>query len=372
MGARETGNETYVVNLLRALLAEERGLCVLPLTPRPRALEGPLGPEARRRALRVWPPTPWLRVPLGIPWVARRHGLALLHMTYILPPWCPAPVVLTVHDLSFTTFPETFSLRDRLLLSRGVSFSVRRAARVIAVSEFTRRDLVRRYGIPEERVRVTHAAADPAFRRVADPERLAALRQRYGIPGPYLLSVGNLQPRKNLAALLEAYRQLRGEARLPHSLVVVGQAGSDAPALHAAVTRLGLAHTVIFTGYVPGDDLPGLYSGADLFVHPGLYEGFGLPPLEAMACETPVVAADAGALPEVLGDAAYLVDPRDPAALAAAIRLVLTDSTLAARLVERGRARVRRFSWERTARETAAIYREVLADRGRVPADMRR
>jgi glycosyltransferase involved in cell wall biosynthesis len=363
VGERQTGNETYVVNLLRALLAQDGEVQVVPLTPRPAALDGPLGPDAVRRAVRIRPTPAWLRVPLGIPWAVYRHDLALVHVTYVAPPRCPAPTVVTVHDLSFAALPDTFSLRDRLILSLGVPRSARRAARVIAVSEFTRRDLVRRYGVPEDRIRVTHEAADPRFRPIENPDGLAAARRRHGLEGPYLLSVGNLQPRKNLGVLLEAFRAVRHEGRLPHRLVVVGQPGRGGGAVRAAACRFGLERDIVFTGYVPGDELAALYAGAALFAYPALYEGFGLPPLEAMACGAPVLASNTGALPEVLGDAAWLLDPRDPRAWAEAIRRVLTEPILAARWRAAGLARAARFTWERTARDTVAVYREALGDR---------
>lgn len=365
VGERETGNETYVLNLLRALLAREDGHEYLALTPRPAALESALGAAGRGRVVRVRPGVSWLRVPVAIPLAARRRGLDLLHMTYLIPPVSPTPTVVTIHDISFEAYPESFSPRDRLLLSWGVPFAAQRAVRVIAVSEFTRRDLVRRYAIPEEKIRVTYEAADPLFRRVEDPARLEAVRRRYGLAGPYLLSVGNLQPRKNLPTLLEAFRVLKAEAGLPHRLVLVGKPGWRSGGVYSTVKALGLEAEVIVTGYVPTEELPSLYSGADLFVYPALYEGFGLPPLEAMACGTPVVASNAGALPEVLGEAALLLGPRDAGGLAAALRRVLADPTLARTLAGRGLARARQFSWERTAAETVEVFRAALEAVGR-------
>jgi glycosyltransferase involved in cell wall biosynthesis len=361
VGAQETGNETYIVNLLRALQAVEGEDRYIPLTPCPASLEAALGPTARARALRVPLGPSLLRVPLGIPLTAARHSLDLLHMTYFLPPICPIPTVVTVHDISFRVYPETFSRRDRLLLSWGVPLALRRATRIIAVSEFTKRDLLRRYGVPEEKVRVTHEAAAPEFEPVKDPTRLQAARRKYGLTFPYILSVGNLQPRKNLRALLEAFLSAKSERGIAHRLVVVGKRGWQAAAFLREVGVQGLEGEVVFTGYVPTEDLPDLYSAADLFVYPALYEGFGLPPLEAMACGTPVVASSAASLPEVLGEAALLVDPRDVRAMTSAILRVLGDADLARRLSGLGLAQARRFSWERTARETVEVYREALA-----------
>lgn len=360
VGARETGNETYIVNLLRELLAVDGEDRYLPLTPFPRAVEAVFGPAARDRVIRVQPAPSLLRVSLGIPLAAYRHSLDLLHMTYFTPPVCQTPVVVTVHDISFEVYPKTFSTRDRLLLSWGVPFAVRRATRIIAVSEYTKQDLICKYGIPGEKIDVTYEAAAPQFRPVEDPGCPGALCHKYGLSLPYILGVGNLQPRKNLRALLEAFRFAKTERRIPHRLVLVGKPGWEAATFLQEVRTQGLEKEVIFTGYVPTEDLPGLYSSADLFVYPALYEGFGLPPLEAMACGTPVVASDAASLPEVLGEAALLVNARDIGALASAILRVLDDSGLALRLSGLGLAQARRFSWERTARKTVEVYRKAL------------
>lgn len=360
VGARETGNETYIVNLLRELLAMDGEDRYIPLTPFPSAVEAVCGPAARDRTIRIRPAPSLLRVPLGIPLAAYRHSLDLLHMTYIIPPACPVPTVVTVHDVSFEAYPQTFSVRDRLLLSWGVPCAVRRATRIIAVSEYTKQDLIRRYGLPEEKIDVTHEAAAPLFRPVEDPADLNALRYKYGLSLPYILSVGNLQPRKNLFALLEAFRFAKTMKHIPHRLVLVGKPGRGAATFLRKIRARGLDEEVVFTGYVPTEDLPGLHSAADLFVYPALYEGFGLPPLEAMACGTPVVASDAASLPEVLGEAALLVDARDISALASAMLRVLGDSELARRLSCLGLARAGRFSWKRTANETVAVYRKAL------------
>lgn len=364
IGERETGNETYAVNLLRALLAREDGSTYLPLTPYPERL-APVDPRAPGRALRVRPASAALRIGLGIPWAARRHRLDLVHMTYLAPPRRLVPAVVTVHDLSFEAMPETFSRRDRQLLGWGVPWAVRQAVRIITDADYTKRDLVTRYRVPAERVHVVPLAAGPAFRRVEEPGRRATVLERHGIRPPFILSVGNLQPRKNLARLLEAFRLLTaGGAAI--RLVVVGQKGWGPTRLEERVDALGLAGQVIVTGYVPEAELPALYSAAACFAYPALYEGFGLPPLEAMACGSPVVASDSACLPEILGDGALLVDARDPGALAEALQAVLASPARAAELSLRGMARAATYSWERAAAETVAVYREAAAEiRGR-------
>jgi glycosyltransferase involved in cell wall biosynthesis len=271
------------------------------------------------------------------------------------------PYIVTVHDLiryfdfkGWGPFIHRPNLRDRLYL--GLDYAgIRRATAILAVSHTTKRDLVHYLGIPAERIVVTyegidHARFRPVTRRLVDP--------------PYLLFVGSEHPRKNLATLLMALRLLKDQARFRDlTLVKVGAAGGrEAPFRRqtlASIAALGLEGDVRFTGRVPDEDLPAYYAGAACLVLPSRYEGFGFPPLEAMACACPAIVSSTGALPELAGDAALVVDPRDPRALARAIAALLSDDCLRRELVERGLRRARRFSWERTAEETLAVYRAV-------------
>jgi len=271
------------------------------------------------------------------------------------------PYVVTVHDLiryfdckGWGPFIHRPNLRDRLYLSLDYA-GIRRATVIIAVSHTTKRDLVRHLGIPPERIVVTYEGIDHArFRPVA--RRLVA--------PPYVLFVGSEHPRKNLSTLLRAMRLLKDQARFRDlRLVKVSAAGGrEAPFRQrtlAAIAALGLERDVLMTDRVPDEDLPAYYGGAACLVLPSRYEGFGFPPLEAMACGCPVIVARAGALPEIAGDAALVVDPRDPRALARAIEGVLTDDCLRRELVDRGLRRACHFTWERTARATLAVYRAV-------------
>jgi glycosyltransferase involved in cell wall biosynthesis len=237
--------------------------------------------------------------------------------------------------------------------------TARAAAHVIASSEATRRDLVETYGLKESRVSVVPLAAAPRFRPVGDAEELRRVRHVYGIEGDYILAVGSIQPRKNLARLFRAYSDLRRARRrdkLPPLLVVGKKAWLYEETLRAA-EECGLGDSVIFTGYAPETDLPALYSGALCFVYPSYFEGFGLPPLEAMSCGAPVVAGDRTSLPEVVGDAGLLVDPFDTGAIAGAIARLIDDEDLRALLSARGLARAARFDWRETARLTLEVYR---------------
>jgi glycosyltransferase involved in cell wall biosynthesis len=273
-----------------------------------------------------------------------------------LPPRGRIGLVTTVHDLIPLRFPHLVPWRHRLAVRALLGGAVRRAAAVIAVSETTRTELLARYRLSPGRVRVIPEAAGPAF--VPPPAGVrAAVRARYALPGRYVLFVGLLEPKKNLRALLAAVARLRATGQLGDTTLVVAGAtgwGSEPPA--DAARRLGLDGTVRFLGPVAEADLPGLYAEAEVFVFPSLWEGFGLPVLEAMATGTPVLASRRGALPEVTGEAALLVEP-EAGPLADALATLLGDGALRARLREAGLARAAAFSWARTAAETLAVYR---------------
>jgi glycosyltransferase involved in cell wall biosynthesis len=273
--------------------------------------------------------------------------------------------VVTIHDLVSFLFPRTVPRKYAVYMRLMTRLAVRSADRIIAVSGATKDDLTRVLRVPDEKVVVIHEAVAAEFATPPGPEGVEAVVRRYGIRRPYCLFVGNLEPRKNLSRLIEAFGLLRARglvtpvAMVPPQLVLVGTRGWLYHGIYAAVEAHGGAPDIVFTGYVPPADLPALYAGAACFVFPSLYEGFGLPVLEAMAAGTPVVASRVGAIPEVAGDAALLVDARRPAELAEAIEAVLTDATLSARLVARGRVRARRFTWDAVARETLAVYEAV-------------
>jgi glycosyltransferase involved in cell wall biosynthesis len=283
--------------------------------------------------------------------------------------------VVTIHDLVSFLFPQTVPRKYAVYMRLMTRLAVRSADRIIAVSGATRDDLRTVLGVPDDKVVVIHEAVGPEFAAPAEPAALAAVTRRYGIRPPYCLFVGNLEPRKNLSRLIEAFGLLRvrsvgaGAAGAPPQLVLAGTRGWLYSGIFATVEAQGGAPDIVFTGYVPPADLPLLYAGAACFVFPSLYEGFGLPVLEAMAAGTPVVASRVGAIPEVAGDAALLVDARRPAELAEALETVLTDPALRARLVARGRVRARSFTWEAVARQTLAAYEAVhgAAHRARPP-----
>jgi len=337
LGRRRTGDETYVAALLRELvpIADEERLVAV--TRRPDLV--PEGIEAHELPAK----SQVTRMLFSLPRALRRLHPSLGHFSYVVPPAYRGPAVVTVHDLSFESDPQLMSRRDRFMFGTFVPRSAKRADRVLAISERTKRDLIEHYGIHERKIVVTPLGVDPTFRpNGATPDR-----------PQYALFVGGIQPRKDPLTAIEALALVDGDLRL----VLVGDEKRGGDEVRAAVRRLGLEPRVEFAGYVEHDGLASLYRGAACLVFPSRYEGFGLPVLEAMASGTPVVATTAGAVPEVAGDAAVLVEPGDPEALAEGIRHALGDRD---HLVAAGLERVRRFTWAETARLTLAVYRELL------------
>jgi glycosyltransferase involved in cell wall biosynthesis len=292
---------------------------------------------------------------------ARAAGADLLHgVHYELPLASRLAQVVTVHDLTLVTHPEWHETAKVRYFGWALRRAVARATRVLCVSATTARDLAERLEVPAERVDVTPLGTDL---RPAPPDRVEAVRRRLGLDGPYLLGLGTVEPRKDLPTLVRAFAALAGE--LPHRLVLAGLAGWGSGALASAVAASGVADRVLHAGYVPEADKAALLTGADVFVYPSRYEGFGLPVLEAMACGTPVVTTTGGSLPEVAGDAATLVEPGDDHALAAALAKLAGDPAAREDAAARGRRRAAAFSWERCAELTAAAYRRALGDPGR-------
>ncbi|MCA1594639.1 MAG: glycosyltransferase family 4 protein, partial [Acidobacteria bacterium] len=357
VGTGLAGNETYAANLIEALAEiDPSNLYTLYVTRR-EAVERFGGRWPNVRVRRTLPHTPLLRIPVTLSAELRRRPVDLLHVQYTAPPFAPCPVVATIHDLSFEHLPATFKRRSRMQLRLTVRRTARAAAHIITPSEFTRRDIVNTYAIRPERVSVIKLAASPTF-KPANPEEVERARRRYGIEGEYILAVGSIQPRKNLARLIGAYADLRRERssdKLPQLVLVGKKAWLYGQTLRALEER-GVSDSTILTGYVSEGDLPALYTGALCFVYPSYFEGFGLPPLEAMQCGTPVITGNLTSLPEVVGDAGLLVDPHDTEALGRAIARLIDDQNLRAELRAKGLERARLFNWHETARQTLKAY----------------
>lgn len=354
------GNESYVSNLIEALAEIDSVNSYTLYVTRQEALERFSNRWANFSVRTTLPHTPLIRIPLTLSAELRKHPVDVLHVQFTSPPFAPCPVVVSIHDLSFEHLPQTFNLRSRAQLRLTVRRSARKATRVLALSEYARQDIIATYGISPDRITAISIAAPAHFHPVEDEKELQRVRHTYGIAGDYILTVGSIQPRKNLVRLITAYASLcrtRPANSLPQLVIVGKRAWLYAETLRA-IDEIRSDASVIATGYVPEADLPALYSGARCFVYPSYFEGFGLPPLEAMQCGAPVIAGDRTSLPEVVGDAGLLVDPFDNDAIANAIANVIDDANLRTKLREKGLSRARMFDWRKTAARTLEVYKQ--------------
>ena len=354
---RGAGINWYIHNLLLNLaLADQENQYTVFLSDRR------FPPNSGLTLRTSWLPTthPLVRIgweQLVQPFVLWQEKIDLLHsLAFVTPLVSPCPSVVTIYDLSFLVFPQGFKYSKRLYLSLLTRLSARKARRIITISESTKRDTVRLLGVPSEKVHVVYCGVDKAFHPLPERE-VASFRQKRGLPERIILFVGTIEPRKNVSRLVEAYSRLRdGQAKL----VVGGARGWLYEEVFARVEELGLTGEVLFPGYIPPEELPLWYNAAELFVYPSLYEGFGLPPLEAMACGTPVITSNVSSLPEVVSGAGLTVDPLDSKSLAEAMNQVLGDEVLRQSMREQGLARAGCFSWAKAARETVEVYRRAL------------
>ena len=350
--AQRTGTENYALQLIRALLALDaphRYRLYFRDAPPPDLL-----PESPRAARHVIPaPRLWTHLRFAAALWRARPDVTFVP-AHTLPAAFPGPAVVTVHDLGYVYFPEAHPGLSRRYLDWTTRYSARRATRIIADSLATTRDLAAHYGVPQDRIALVYPGVDPSLARVTDDGRLAAVRARYTLPAKYLLFVGTLQPRKNIARLVRSYARWRqASGRADVGLVLAGPQGwLFDPAWTQGVEGVRL------TGYVDDADVAALYSGALALVFPSLHEGFGFPVLEAMRCGTPVITSSTSSLPEVAGDAALLVNARDEAAIAQAIERIVTDDALRAALIARGYAQAARFSWQRAAEQTLHVLEQ--------------
>lgn len=295
-----------------------------------------------------------------LPRKLKEYQVDLLHCpSYI----CPLrrvgiPYVVTIHDTIAIDYPQFCKRTNALYYGLFMRRTVSTAAGIVAVSGSTRNDITRLFGVNTAKIHSIYPGIDPRFRVARDEERVSRVKERCRLPDHFILYVGNIEPKKNIATLLAVIERLRARG-VRHKMVIVGKRAWRTHAELKQIRKLEGSGDIVMTGYVPRADLPSVYQLADCFVFPSFYEGFGFPPLEAMACGVPVVASDRGALKETLGDAACLVEPDDAEGIAEGICALVKDRALRARFVDRGLDRVRRFSWAQAARETLALYREI-------------
>jgi len=365
IGSGLTGNERYIQNLAEHLLA----------------LDGKneyyffFSEEQVRRQWENRAPNlraglvsrnPYRR--LGLDFVVQLLRLRpqVFHYQYTGPPIQLSPEVVTIHDVSFEEHPEFFPRRERLRLRLTVRRAVRSARKIITVSEFSKAEIIRLLNVPEQKIKVIYNGVGPEFRPIRDQEAMRRHLERYGLQGPYFLAVGNICRRKNQQAMVRGFaRWLEREPDCPQRLVLVGKPDIGAEDLLREIARLGLdSSRVALLGFAADEDLPFLYAGAELLLHTSLYEGFGLPVVEAMACGLPVVLSRASCFPEIAANAAWYVNAGDPADIAAAIAEILGNATLREERVQLGFARAQCFRWDVAARETLKVYTEVAGDAG--------
>jgi glycosyltransferase involved in cell wall biosynthesis len=360
------GIGTYIRNLLRHLARIDATSEYVLLCREPDlGVAATLGPNFRT----VLEPSPnySLREQVHVPWLLRRERPDVYHAPhYVLPTAVRCPAVVTIHDCIHLRFPEYLQNRAAYLYARASMWvAARQAAAILTVSEASKRDILHYCRVPPEKVVVVHNAIDERFWAVPAAEDVARVRERYQLTHGFVLYVGNIKHHKNLVRLIEAFDRVRRGPNEDLKLLIIGDQISKLPALRRAVHHHKLHKHVRFLGYIPDETLSVLYRLAAVFVFPSLYEGFGLPPLEAMACGAPVVTSNTSSLPEVAGDAAVLVDPYSVESIIEGMERVLNDQGLAAELRRRGPIRAREFSWERSVSKTHDLYEAVAGRRAR-------
>ncbi|MES1261562.1 MAG: glycosyltransferase family 1 protein [Acidobacteriota bacterium] len=362
IGRHLTGNEVYVRSLLRAFAEIDRDSQFLAYISEKSAEQWI--PE--RFGIHYVASNPYSRLGWDLARLTRADRPDLIHVQYTAPLFGRVPVVVTVHDVSFLENPEYFTMVRRAQLRFTVARTVKHAARILTVSEFSRDAILRSYDISPDRVRVIPNAANPDFRVIGREKAQHAVRERLGFSAPFVLSVGDLQPRKNQIGLIEAFaRLLRAQPQLPHHLVLTGKETWFTPKVLEVARTSGFAGRIHFTGFVSDPELLELYNVCDCFVFPSFYEGFGLPILEAMACGKAVACSNTAAMPEVADGAGLLFNPHDAGEITRAMTDILLDHELRARMERLGLQRAAAFSWQKSARATLDVYAEVVGEHRR-------
>ncbi len=358
---QRTGTENYSLYLLRQLIqlgAQHRFRFYLPQPP-PAGLF-PDRPNVEYRPVR--PPRLWTH--LGLSWeLLRRRPDLLFVPAHVLPLVCPTPSVVAVHDLGYLFYPQAHGRFERWYLDRTNRRHVQSASAVVTLSQASKQDMIEHYGADPTRIQVTYPGYDQTLKPMTQATAQTVAQTQYGIKEDYFLFLGTVQPRKNPFRLVEAFAQVRDQGQACQ-LAIGGKPGRWHKRLQAKIAQLGLEEDVILTGYVPEIHKRGLLSGAIAFVFPSLYEGFGLPVLEAQACDAPVICSNTTSLPEAVGESALLVDPLDVDELAQAMSRLLSDRDLRAELMDRGRQNLKRFSWQRCAQQTLEILTQAARQGG--------
>jgi glycosyltransferase involved in cell wall biosynthesis len=362
--AQPAGAGIYIINLVRALAALDSGHELTVFVERGKYPLFGLSPNDKLHFIQVQDKPPWQRLiweQTFFPALVRRAGVDLLHSPhYTMPLALPCRSVVTFHDMIFFIYPQYHTLVKRYFFRWFIRVSGRWANALIADSESTRRDAIKLAGVPAEKIHTVHLGVTDEFRTIRDVQVLDQIKAKYQLPENFLLYVGVMEPRKNLAGLLKAYQTLVAEGIQQH-LVIAGGKGWMIDQVLASVAESEMKARIHFTGHVPHEDLPAIFNLAEVFVYPSLYEGFGIPVLEALACATPVVTSNISSIPEITGDCALLIPPTDQQALTSALQRLLKDKSLRQDLARCGPERAAYFTWTHTARRTLAVYQQILA-----------
>jgi glycosyltransferase involved in cell wall biosynthesis len=356
IGQHLTGNETYIRNLLKGFAALDGESEFIAYVSRASAI----AEVPERFTTRLVAPNPWRRLGFDLPRYLAADRPTLLHVQYTAPLMCRVPIVVSVHDVSFLEYPEYFTRFRSMQLRQTVRRTVLKAARVLTPSEFSKQCIMRAYGLDDDKITVMPNGVSSAFRPIARETAAQWLTSRYSLPKRFILTVGDLQPRKNHLALIRSFEELlRAHPELPQHLVFVGKRAWRSEQVIAAAKASPAGSRIHFTDFVADEDLTRFYCACDLFVYPSLYEGFGLPIIEAMACGRAVACSNTTAMLEVADSAALLFNPKSDAEMVRAMRDLLIDAELRARMERLGLQRSSQYSWERTARQTLEVYYQV-------------
>jgi glycosyltransferase involved in cell wall biosynthesis len=357
------GAGNYIIQLIRALaslnvndefviFAHQKGHALINL-PEKDSFEWIIFEDRNPGSRLIWEQTLF-------PQLVKKSGVNLLHsLHYTRPMKLPCASVVTFHDMTFFLYPELHTRAKRLFFPLAIRASARRADALIAVSESTRQDVIRVLGISPEKILTTQSGVDPVFRPINDTVAKGKIAEKYDLPERFILYVGLIEPRKNLPMLISAFKRLIDSGE-DYKLVLVGRYGWMYEELLKQINNLDLEGMIHFTGYVSQEDLPLVYNLSSLFVYPTIYEGFGLPVLEAMACGVPVITTDVSSLPEIVGEAGMLVPVNDVKALYGAMIEVLRDEDLRRKMINKGIQRAAKFTWEQTAKLTFQVYQQVM------------
>lgn len=357
-----TGNCTYIRNLVKNLVRiDTQNNYVFYVTDIKHSFYQNFTEVDNLKIKQLPVKNPLVRIPFLLARQTYADALDILHVQYNAPPFHGGKLVTTIHDIGFLFHPKSFSKLQGLRLKVLTRMTAGKSHKILTVSNYSKNDIVRTYNLDPEKVEVVPNGISSLFKPNLSQVTIQTVLGKYNIRGNYILSVGRLNPRKNLNSLVQAYSDLKRTKQIPHSLVIVGQDDYETRQIMKAVKENDCGQHIILTGFVPDEELPYLYGGADVFVYPSVFEGFGLPVLEAMKCGTPVVTSNTTSLKEVVGDAGRMVDPLDVKDITQAIFQVISNSALKTALIEKGLARAHLFSWEKTAQKTLKIYERVFA-----------